>query len=74
MGNTNEILLTFILDTVKSIDQKVDNLVTKEDCNEKQKNCSLKTKNEWTAKKITIIISGIIGAGGLITGIVKILN
>lgn len=74
MSNESDIILSFILDTVKGIDEKVDKLVTRDDCQNNQKNCALKTKNEWTAKKITIIMSGIVGTGGLITGIVKFLN
>jgi uncharacterized membrane protein YukC len=59
-------ILTFILDTVKSIDSKVDNLVTKEECNNKQNNCTFKSKNEWNIKKITAI-------GVIITGILAII-
>lgn len=74
MGNETDIVLSFILDTVKGIDAKVDKLVTKDDCQNNQKNCVLKTKNEWTAKKITIVMSGIVGTGGIITGIIKLIN
>jgi len=59
-------ILTFILDTVKSIDSKVDGLVTKEECHNKQNNCTLKSKNEWNIKKITAI-------GVIITGILAII-
>lgn len=59
-------ILTFILDTVKSIDSKVDNLVTKEECNNKQSNCNFKSKNELNIKKITAI-------GVIITGILAII-
>lgn len=59
-------ILTFILETVRSIDTKVDGLVTKEECQNKQNNCTLKSKNEWSIKKITAI-------GVIITGIITII-
>lgn len=62
-------ILTFILETVKSIDTKVDELVTKEECQNKQNNCSMKAnihKNELSIKKITAI-------GVIITGIIAII-
>lgn len=57
----------FLIDTVKRIEDKVDdikeNMVTKEDCKNNQENCSQKFKQ----KKIEITPAKITAIGGVIT-------
>ena len=64
-------LLEIVLNIDKKIDDIKDNMMTKDLCSERQKNCVIKNNNDWSNKKILAILSGVFG---LISGLVILIT
>jgi hypothetical protein len=73
INNNIDNLRTETREGFRQVNEKLDNIVTKEQCQEHRSNCN--NKNEWTVKKITAVSGAVIGilttAGTLVLSIAK---
>lgn len=74
-------LLNFIIDNIKDmrqevntrlnyIESKIDNLVTKDECNQNKENCPVLREEKKTQNRAGLVTAYLMGVAGLITAIV----